>query len=55
MLNPVKLTVTNYPEGQSEMLTVENNPLRPEDGSRELSFSRNLWIEAETSAKMWTT
>ncbi len=47
VLNPVKLTVTNYPEGQSEMLTVENNPLRPEDGSRELSFSRNLWIEAE--------
>ena len=47
VLDPVKLTVTNYPEGQSEMLTVENNPLRPEDGSRELSFSRNLWIEAE--------
>ncbi len=47
VLNPVKLTVTNYPKGQSEMLTVENNPLRPEDGSRELSFSRNLWIEAE--------
>ena len=47
VLEPVKLTITNYPEGQSEMLTVENNPLKPEDGTREVSFSRNLWIEAE--------
>ena len=47
VLDPVKLTITNYPEGQSEMLTVENNPLKPEDGSREVSFSRNLWIERD--------
>ncbi len=47
VLHPVKLTVTNYPEGQSELLTVENNPLRPEDGARQISFSRNLYIEAE--------
>ena len=47
VLHPVKLIVTNYPEGQSEMLTVENNPLRPEDGTREVSFSRELWIEAD--------
>ncbi len=47
VLHPVKLIVTNYPEGQSEMLTVENNPLRSEDGTRELSFSRELWIEAD--------
>ena len=47
VLNPVKLVVTNYPEGQSELLTVENNPLKPEDGNREISFSRELWIEAE--------
>ena len=47
VLRPVKLTVTNYPEGQSELLTVENNPLRPEDGTREVSFSRNLWVEAD--------
>ena len=47
VLHPVKLIVTNYPEGQSEMLTVENNPLRPEDGTRELSFSRELWIEVD--------
>ncbi len=47
VLRPVKLTVTNYPEGQSELLTVENNPLRPEDGTRQVSFSRDLWIEEE--------
>ena len=47
VLNPVKLTVTNYPEGKTELLTVENNPLRPEDGTREVSFSRNLFIEAD--------
>ena len=47
VLKPVKLIVTNYPQGQSELLTVENNPLKPEDGSREISFSRELWIESE--------
>ena len=47
VLHPVKLTVTNYPEGQSELLTVENNPLKPEYGTRQVSFSRNLWIEEE--------
>ena len=47
VLRPVKLTVTNYPEGQSELLEVENNPLDPEAGSRMVSFSRHLWIEAD--------
>ncbi|HJG86939.1 glutamine--tRNA ligase/YqeY domain fusion protein [Pseudoflavonifractor capillosus] len=47
VLRPIKLTVTNYPEGQSETFTVENNPSRPEDGVREVSFSRHLYIEAE--------
>ena len=47
VLHPVKLTVTNYPEGKSELLTVENNPLKPEDGTREISFSRELYIEAD--------
>ena len=47
VLKPIKLTITNYPEGQSELLEVENNPLRPEDGTREVSFSRNLFIEAD--------
>ena len=47
VLHPVKLVLTNYPEGKTEMLTVENNPNCPEDGTREVSFSRTLWIEAE--------
>ena len=47
VLNPVKLTITNYPEGHSETLTVENNPLDPEAGTREITFSRNLYIEAD--------
>ena len=47
VLKPVKLTITNYPEGQSESFKVENNPNRPEDGTRTITFSRNLWIEAD--------
>ena len=47
VLKPVKLTITNYPEGQSETFLVENNPNDPEAGSREVTFSRNLWIEAD--------
>ncbi|MCH5352906.1 MAG: glutamine--tRNA ligase, partial [Acutalibacter sp.] len=47
VLDPVKLTITNYPEGQSETLTVENNPNKPEEGTREVTFSRNLWVERE--------
>ena len=47
VLDPIKLTITNYPEGKSETVTVENNPNRPEDGTRQVSFSRDLWIEAD--------
>ena len=47
VLRPIKLTVTNYPEGQVETLTVENNPLDPAAGTREITFSRDLWIEAD--------
>ena len=47
VLKPIKLTITNYPEGQSETCVVENNPVDPEAGSREVTFSRNLWIEAD--------
>jgi len=47
VVKPVKLTITNYPEGKSETVVVENNPNRPEDGTREVTFSRNLWIEAD--------
>ena len=47
VLKPVKLTITNYPEGQSETMVVENNPNHPEDGTREVTFSGHLWIEAD--------
>ncbi len=47
VLHPVKLTITNYPEGQTEIFEVENNPNHPEDGTREVPFSRELWIEQE--------
>ncbi len=47
VLRPVKLIITNYPEGQSEEFEVENNPERPEDGTRKVPFSRELWIERE--------
>ncbi|HPS76243.1 MAG TPA: glutamine--tRNA ligase/YqeY domain fusion protein [Oscillospiraceae bacterium] len=47
VLRPIKLTIINYPEGRTEYLTVENNPLHPEQGSREVVFSRHLYVEAE--------
>ena len=47
VLHPVKLVITNYPEGKTELFDVENNPNRPEDGTRKVSFSRELWIEEE--------
>ncbi len=45
--DPIKLTITNYPEDKEEVFVTENNPNRPEDGTREVSFSRDLWIEKE--------
>ncbi len=47
VLNPVKLTVTNYPEGKSETFTVENNPNRPADGTHEITFSKHLFVERD--------
>ncbi len=47
VLHPVKLTITNYPEGRTETVTVENNPIAPAAGTREVSFSRTLWVEAD--------
>ena len=47
VLRPVKLVITNYPEGQTETFEVENNPNRPEDGTRTVTFGRELYIEAE--------
>ena len=47
VLRPIKLTITNYPEGQSETFEVENIPDDPSAGTRPVTFSLNLWIEAE--------
>lgn len=47
VLNPVKLILTNYPEDKTETFEVENNPNRPEDGTRTVTFGRELYIEAE--------
>ena len=52
VLHPVKLTVTNYPEGQSETFTVENNPTDPTQGTHEITFGRHLWIETEDFLEM---
>ncbi len=45
VLNPLKVVLTNYPEGQVEMMTASNHPNRPELGSREVPFSGELYIE----------
>ena len=47
VLEPVKLTITNYPEGQSELLDIENNPMDENAGTRKVSFSKHLWVEKE--------
>ena len=47
VLDPVKVIITNYPEGQTEMLTAVNNPEREADGTHEVEFSRELWIERD--------
>ena len=47
VLDPVKLVIDNYPEGQTEMLSIPNNLENPEMGEREVPFSRELYIERE--------
>ena len=47
VLNPVKLIITNYPEGQTEDLEAINNPENEADGSHLITFSRELWIERD--------
>lgn len=47
ILDPLKLVITNYPEGQVEMMELENNPENPEMGSRRVPFTRELYIERE--------
>lgn len=45
VLDPVKLIITNYPEGQTEDMEAVNNPEREEDGTHTITFSRELWME----------
>ena len=47
VLRPIKLTITNYPAGKTETVTVENNPVDPTAGERQVPFSRHLYIEAD--------
>lgn len=47
VLRPIKLVITNYPEGKTENFEVENNPNRPEDGMRTVTFSRECYIEED--------
>jgi len=47
VLDPVKLVITNYPDGQTEEMEAINNPENEADGTHTITFSRNLWIERE--------
>ena len=47
VINPVKLVITNYPEGQSEEMEAVNNPEDENSGTHNITFSRELWIERE--------
>jgi len=51
VLRPLKIVIENYPEGPGELLGAINNPEDPSAGSREIPFSRELWIEAEDFAE----
>ena len=52
VLDPIKVVLTNYPEGESEQLTLPNHPQREELGDREVRFSRELYIEREDFAEV---
>ena len=52
VLRPLKLIIDNYPEGQSETLEANNHPQHPEMGVREITFSRELWIEESDFAEV---
>lgn len=47
VLNPLKLVITNYPEGQSEMVEMENNPEDPNGGTHQMPFAREIYIERD--------
>lgn len=45
VIDPVKLVIENYPQGESEVVTMPNHPNKPEMGSREVPFSGEIWID----------
>ena len=47
VMDPIKLTISNYPEGKTELLTTENNPENEGSGTREVPFNKHLFIERE--------
>jgi glutaminyl-tRNA synthetase len=47
VLRPLKVVITNYPEGETELLQALNNPNDPDAGTHEVPFSREIWIEAD--------
>ena len=47
VLRPVKLVITNWPTGHSESITLQNNPENADDGSREVEFTGEVWIESD--------
>ncbi len=47
VIDPIKVVITNYPERQVEMMTIENNPENPEMGNREVPFSREIYVERD--------
>lgn len=47
VLNPVKLVITNYPDGKEEEMTAINNPENPSDGSHTIMFTKELWMERD--------
>jgi glutaminyl-tRNA synthetase len=52
VLDPIKVVITNYPEGQTEELTATNNPSQPDSGTRPIPFSREIWIERDDFAEI---
>lgn len=47
VINPVKVVITNYPEGKVETVSMENNPEQPDSGTHDMPFSREIYIERE--------
>ena len=47
VLDPLKITISNYPEGENELITVPNHPQRPEFGTRDIVFGKTIFIERD--------